>query len=67
MNPVSKEYYLSKINSIEIAQEIIESLQDTKTKKRFLVFLESAKIDLDDFELLRERLSGYLSKLSEGN
>lgn len=64
----SKQWFYQKIETIEIAEEIITtSIPDLKTKQTFLTFLELAKDSSnpycdDDWLILRERLSGWMCK-----
>lgn len=61
-----KEFYLDKINSLDIAQEIIEGLQNPTYQRRFKTLLKAANQNQSDWEILKERLAGYLSTLSIG-
>jgi hypothetical protein len=58
--------FFANINTLEIAGEIITSIPDSREiKQTFLYILDSAREDVEVWEILRERLAGYLFKQSQ--
>jgi hypothetical protein len=58
--------YFANINTLEIAEEIITSIPASREiKQTFLYILDSARGDVEAWEILRERLAGYLFKQSQ--
>ncbi|MEH2201147.1 hypothetical protein [Nostoc sp.] len=55
------EEFKEKITDKNIAQEIINGIQDESLKRTFEVFLLESD-DPETWEILRERLSGFLVK-----
>ena len=60
----NEDYYLAKITSLEIAEEIVHvSNMDEKTRRICIEFLAWAKNgDMEAEDLLKRRLAGWLAK-----
>lgn len=64
VTPAKLEYFRKKIDSVAIAKEVIETSEmSDKTRSIFKVMVnEAEKGDEEAWEILRDRLAGWLCK-----